>query len=66
MMNPLQYKLYFWMFIHGISHGFNGTQDYLVMARIFQGYFVIFLYFFFNNNVMEIVHKMSTFHLHIP
>ena len=27
MMNPLQYKLYFWMIIRGISHGFNGTQD---------------------------------------
>ena len=32
-MNPLQYKLDFWMFIRGISHGFNGTQDKLVMAR---------------------------------
>ena len=23
----------FWMFIRGISHGFNGTHDKLVMAR---------------------------------
>ena len=25
--DELQYKLYFLMFIRGISHGFNGTQD---------------------------------------
>ena len=31
--NPLQYKFDFWMFIRGISHGFNGTHDKLVMAR---------------------------------
>ena len=36
MMNPLQYKVYFWMFIRGISHGFNGTQDSLVMAQNFK------------------------------
>ena len=29
------------MFIRGISHGFNGTHDKLVMAR--KGYCVIFL-----------------------
>ena len=27
------YKFDFWMFIRGISHGFNGTHDKLVMAR---------------------------------
>ena len=32
-MNLLQYKFIFWMFISGISHGFNGTHDKLVMAR---------------------------------
>ena len=32
-MNPLQYKFDFWMCIRGISHGFNGTHDKLVMAR---------------------------------
>ena len=32
-MNPLQYKFDFLMFIRGISHGFNGTHDKLVMAR---------------------------------
>ena len=31
-MNPLQYKFDFWMFIRGISNGFNGTHDKLVMA----------------------------------
>ena len=31
----------------------------------FKGYFVIFLDIFFKNNVMEIVHKMSTLHIHI-
>ena len=57
--------LYFWMFIREISHGFNGTQDYLVMGRNFKYIFVIFLDIFFKNNVMEIVNKMSTFHIHI-
>ena len=27
LFKPLQYKLSFWMFIRGISHGFNETQD---------------------------------------
>ena len=36
MMNPLQYKLYFWMFIRGISYGFKGTQDYMVIAQNFK------------------------------
>ena len=31
----------------------------------FRGYFVIFLDFFFKNNVVEIVHKMFTLHIHI-
>ena len=31
-MNPLRYIFDFWMFIRGISHGFNGTHDKLVMA----------------------------------
>ena len=35
-MNPLQYKFDFWMFICGISHGFNGTHDKLVMAPILK------------------------------
>ena len=29
-------QIIFWMFIRGISHGFNETQDYLVMARNFK------------------------------
>ena len=32
-LNPLQYKFDFWMYIRGISHGFNGTHAKLVMAR---------------------------------
>ena len=36
MMNPLQYKLYYWIIIRGISHGFDGIQDQLVMARHFK------------------------------
>ena len=32
----------------------------------FQGYYVIFfILFFFKNNVVEMVHKMSTLHIHI-
>ena len=27
LMNLLPYTFYFWMFIGGISHGFDGTQD---------------------------------------
>ena len=36
MMHSLQYKLYFWMFIRGISHGFKGTHDYLVVDQNFK------------------------------
>ena len=43
MMKLLQYKLDFWMFIRGISHGFNGTHDKLEMARNLKDIFVIFL-----------------------
>ena len=31
----------------------------------YLGYFVIFLYIFFKNNEVEIVHKMSILHIHI-
>ena len=65
MMNPLQYKLYFWMCIRGNSHGFKWNTGLFGDGSEFQGYFVIFLDIFFKNNVMEIVHKMSTFHIHI-
>ena len=50
------------MFIRGISHGFKGTHDTLVMARNLKD---IFIYFVFKNNVVEIVHKISTFHIRI-
>ena len=40
-MNPLRYKLDFWMFIRGISHGFNGTHDKLVMTRNLRDIFDI-------------------------
>ena len=47
-MNPLQYKFDFWMFIRGISHGFNGTHDKLEFdGSEFKGYFVIFYIFCF-------------------
>ena len=59
MMNPLQY---FWMFIRGISHGFDETHDELVMVRNFKD---IFIFFKFTNNVVEIVHTISTLHIHI-
>ena len=61
MMNPLQYKLYFWMFIREISYRFNGNIVLIGDGSEFQGYFVIFLYIFFNNNVVEIINKMSNF-----
>ena len=48
MMNPLQYKLYFWMFICGISHGLIQWNTGLIGdGSEFQGYFVIFLHNFF-------------------
>ena len=53
------------MFIRGISHGFNGTLDSLLMARNFKDIFGFFKIFFFKNNVVEIVHRMSTLHIHI-
>ena len=37
----------------------------IVYGSEFQGYFVIFLDSFFKNNVVEIVHRMSTLHIHI-
>ena len=60
-------QLIFWMSIRGISHGFNGTQDCLVMARNFKDIscYFIYIYIYFRNNVIEIVHKMYTFHIHI-
>ena len=51
-MNPLQYTFYFWIFIRGISYGSEC-----------QVYFVVF-FDIFKNNVVEIVHKMSTLHIH--
>ena len=67
-MNPLQYKIDFLMFIRGISHGYNGTHDKLVMAlnlKDFLIFFFLFRYFFFKNNVVEIVRKISTLHINI-
>ena len=61
-MNPLQYIFDFWMFIRGISHGFNGTHDKLVMARNLK---YIFRYFVFKNNVVGIVREISTLHIHV-
>ena len=52
------------MFIRGISHGFDGTHDKLVMARIKRIFCDLFRYFVFKN-VVEIVHKISTLHIHI-
>ena len=57
-MNPLQYKYDFWMFIRGISHGFNGTHDKLVMARNLKDILSYFRYFVFKNNVVGIVHEI--------
>ena len=64
-MNPLQYKFDFLMFIRGISHGFNGTHDKLVMARILKDILLYFRYFVFKNNVVGIVREISTLHIHV-
>ena len=45
------------MFIRGISHGFNGTHDKLVMARNLKD--------IFKNNVVGIVREISTLHIHV-
>ena len=58
MMNSLQYRLYFLGRLY-VELGLIGD------GSEFQGYFVIFLYIFFKNNVVEIVNKMSTLHIHI-
>ena len=49
------------MFIRGISHGFNGTHDKLLMARNLKD---ILLSFVFENNVVGIVREISTMHIH--
>ena len=41
--NQLPYKLYVWMFIRGISHGFKWNTGLFGDGSEIQGYFVIFL-----------------------
>ena len=62
MMNPLQYIFYVYTWNYPWIRWNTGL---IGDGSEFQGYYVIFVDIFFNNNMVEIVHEMSTLHIHI-